>query len=352
MPVRVTTEDIAKHLEVSAATVRHVLSGKADRVGIRMETRQRVLDAAQQLGYRVNTSARTMRTGRFGNVALVQPFRNVYLPSSLTLTLARELDALDMHLVIAQLPDERINEEEYLPKIVRELAADGLLVNMLVGIPEHFYTTIRKHAIPTIWMNTRQEADCVHPDDFGGGRIAASHLLALKHRRIAFLSDVSATDCAAPHRYHYSSFDRFAGYAERMREEGLPPAQIVVAPLPDSDVEFHATNWVKEASAALTAPNRPTAVIAYEQSQAISLLIAAARVGLRVPEDLSLVMFHEGRSFEAGLPITTVSHSMNRLGEEAARMFAEKLKNPSVLLPPRVYPTHLAEGSTCAVAPP
>ncbi len=82
---RVTVAEIAKQLELGTSTVAHVLNGRGAELRIRPETQQRVLDTAREMGYRLNSSARAMRTGRFGSVALIQPSNAIFMPAGLLL---------------------------------------------------------------------------------------------------------------------------------------------------------------------------------------------------------------------------------------------------------------------------
>jgi LacI family transcriptional regulator len=341
---RVTTTHIARHLGVSATTVRHVLNGHAERVGIRQETRQRVLDAVRELGYRPNASARAMSTGRFGSVALIQPYKAVYLPSDLLLSLTHHLEARDMHLSIARLGDEAIGDPDYLPKVVREVTADGLLLNVISGIPAAFREAIRAHRVPTVWINSRQEYDCVHPDDLGGGRAATEFLLSLGHERIAFLKTAPLYE-GEP---HYSEADRFAGYEAAMRAAGLTPRREMLSPTPENREQILADRRAEDAAALLTAPDRPTAFVAYEIEEALAVCWAAARLGLSVPGDLSVLMFHKGATSVLPFPLTTMQLAMGEVGDQAVDLLVSKIADPERDFPPRAVPVRLFQGNTCA----
>lgn len=340
----VTTADIARHVGLSAATVSHVLTGRADKLRIRPDTQRRVLDAVKELGYRPNASARAIRTGRFGSAALIQPLNNVYMPVGLILGLAEELEKHDMHLSVAKLTDESLSDEAYLPKVVRELTADGLLINMIVGVPASFRAAIREHNIPTIWINNRQEADCIHPDDLAGGRLATEHLLRLGHRRIVFLRlKRSSSDNSEA---HYSEKDRLEGYEAAMKAAGLPPRTVLLSSIPVTAEEVNTDKRVHEVIDLLRSSERPTAIVAYELEVALPVLFAAAHAGLKVPRDLSVVMFHDGCDSLSGVPITAVQHNMWSLGIEAVRMLVEKVSAPERSLPARALPSSLFEGGT------
>ena len=100
-----TIATLAEHLGLSRATVTHVLNGRGDTQRISPKTQQRVREAAQDLGYRANASARAVRAGRFGSIALIQSLWGQYLPPELLFGLSRALADQDLHLVLSQVPD-------------------------------------------------------------------------------------------------------------------------------------------------------------------------------------------------------------------------------------------------------
>jgi len=132
-----TLKVIAEAAGVSIPVVSQVLNSKGQR--FRPETRRRVRQAAERLGYRPNNSARAMATGRLGCAALVlstQGYRST-LPAELLRGIDEELARHNMHLTIARLPDEKLTREGYVPKILREWLSDGLLINYTSDIPDH-----------------------------------------------------------------------------------------------------------------------------------------------------------------------------------------------------------------------
>lgn len=343
MSGHVTVAEIAARLGLAKTTVAHVLNGRAAQSRIRPETQRRVEEAARELGYRPNVSARAMRTGRFGCAALLQSLRAVYLPPGLLLGLTDELRRLDMHLAVAEMPEEAEGDEDYLPKVVRELAADGLLINMIVDIPPLLVEAVRLLRTPTIWININHPVDCVFPNDREAGRIATEHLLRLGHEKIAFVTS-GLTD---GDNLHYSVGDRRDGYAQAMRDGGQTSRTCELPRPPITAEDMMADGRVPDAIRLLSAPDRPTALLAYERESTLPLLLAAYRLGLRVPEDLSLIMFHEDKDTSVGVPITSVGTMSWVLGQQSVQMLREKMAAPDQPLPSRPIPPGFFEGGTC-----
>ncbi|MCE5218837.1 LacI family transcriptional regulator [bacterium] len=341
---RVTLRDIAQRAGVSAMTVSRVLNGSASPVAISPETAKRVWEIAEELGYRPNPSAQAIRTGRFNSVGLVlsdQAWRSPLFPSLIP-GIQRALAGHRMRLVINQEPDERLTERRVVLNFLRESMVDGLLVNYHSQVPEVMQQLVDKYHVPAVWMNVKQEADCIHPDDLGCGREAAESLIALGHRRIAFAA-FKPLWWSGPR--HYSFSDRRAGCRQALEKEGL-----------ELDVrlcerQVHRGERLGLAREYLSLPDRPTAVIANGEDHVIPLLLAAGQLGLRVPEDLSLVTIGHEFCTAAGLPVTTMMLPWAQLGEEAAGMILAKIEAPEEALEPRTVPVSCMAGRSCGPAP-
>lgn len=336
-----TVATIAARMGVSRATVTHVLNGRADEQRIRPETQRRVLEVARDMGYRSNASARAIRTGRFGNIALVQSLLGQYLPEELLLGLTRAIVDKDMHLVLTQVPDTVIDDEAYLPHTMRELSADGVLINRHVGLPQPFMERVHRLRIPAISLNVRQEADCVHPDEVMGGRIGTESLLGLGHGRIAYV------DTMVSEEPHFSKLDRRIGYDQAMASAGKAPWVHLLPHDWQTPGRDGVDARVEAARGLLSRSDRPTAVLAYEIAEAMAIVQAALQLGLRIPQDLSLVLFHKHVEDRFFLPFQTVSNMMEEVGAEAVGLLLRKIEDPEAALPARAVPVRMLDGATC-----
>jgi LacI family transcriptional regulator len=336
-----TIATIAAQMGLSRATVTHVLNGRATELRIKPETQERVLKVAHELGYRANAAARAVRAGRFGNIALVQSLYGQYLPNELLRGLATAIASRDIRFVLTQAPDRVINDETYLPHTMHELSVDGVIINRHLGFSEPYLAHIQRLGIPAVFLNVKQEFDCVHPDDLTGGRIAAELLLQLGHERIAYL------DTDEPENLHYSKHDRRAGYEQAMQDAGKTPQISLLPmayPLPG---QVGADPRIEAARLLLMQANRPTAIVAYEIAEAMAVVHAAHILGMRIPHDLSIVQFHHRIDLRYFIPIQTVSNAMTEVGTAAVEMLLEKIENPQTPLPARVVPVKMLEGATC-----
>jgi LacI family transcriptional regulator len=326
---------------LSRATVTHVLNGRAEEQRIRPETQRRVLEVARHLGYRSNASARAIRTGRFGNIALVQSLLGQYLPEELLMGLTKAIADKDMHLVLTQVPDVVIDDETYLPHTMRELSADGVLINRHVGLPQSFIERIHKLRIPAISLNVRQEFDCIHPDEVMGGRIATEFLLRLGHERIAYV------DTSDPRNKHFSKIDRWAGHEQSMGTAGRAAWRHLLPLEWRTPGRLAVDQRVEAARSLLARDDRPTAVVAYELTEAMAVVHAVQLLGLRIPEDVSLIQFHNRIDDRYFIPIQTVSNAMEVLGAEAVGLLLRKIEDPEAASPASAVPVEMLDGATC-----
>lgn len=325
--------EIAVAAGVSQPTVSQILGKRAHL--FRPETRQRVLEAAAKLGYRPNASARAMSRGRFNAVGLLTRANAAdQLAGDPLWAIQEELIARDWHLTMGLIHD---GDDAHVPKLLSEWSADGLLISYPTAMPDRLLATIRQHAIPSVWINSKLPTDCVYPDDFGSLRRGTEELLRLGHRRILYLH------LAWPSA-HYSVADRHAGYVAAMGGAGLQPWALRVG--------HELTGPLDEPALArrlLSAPpaERPTAVITYSEHEVKLLAYHAGILGVCLPEELSLVAVRPNHMPELGIDLTTLELPGGEIGHAAVQMLARKIHDPTESLPAEVIPHKYHAGRTC-----
>jgi LacI family transcriptional regulator len=335
---RGTLAAIAQEVGVAVSTVSYVLNGKHRQARISAARVEQILAVARQHEYRPNAAAVAMRRGRFDAIGLaVSDVTGRHsLPGDLIDAILTASQAHGLHVVLGRCSDEQFGAGGDLPRLLREWSVDGLLINHLRDFTPELIERVRGERIPSIWINIRLDADCVHPDDLAGAAAAVDHLAGLGHRRIAY-----ATLNASR---HYSHADRRDGYGQAMARRGLAPQPFIAA------TDVPQAQRLEAYAAWLARPDRPTAVVTYADDDALPLLAAAFRLGLRVPQDLSVVAIHDQPLDALGLAVTTWRIPGKSLGERAVAMLREKLAEPGLRLPPCALPFTRVDGAT--VAPP
>jgi LacI family transcriptional regulator len=338
----VTIKDVAQHAGLSIGAVSQVLNGTGQ---LSDETRDRVLRAVRELGYRPNLSARAIRRGCFNAVALLTSTdaRLSYLPRPLLDGIVGEVERHEMHLVMASLPNEKLTSRGYVPQILREYMSDGLLINYQYEIPQEMSALIEQYRIPSVWINSKRPTDGVYLDEYGASRRAGQMLLGLGHRRIGYVDYSASRDELA--KAHYSVIDRQAGCEDVLREANVPlrvfrGERHVRGP---SRLDF-TRRWMRD-------PDRPTAVVCYAAGSATQIAIAAAELGLSIPRDLSIIAFDAVGSAEVGLALTIFRLLLSRMGQAAVRMLVDKLAEPDREPPSQAIAHELVEGESVAAPP-
>lgn len=326
MPPRVTIKQIAAACGMAIPSVSQILNGKGS---YHVDTRERVQQLAREMGYRPNAYAQAMQSGRFNAAALVVATTQglSYFEPELVLALEDRLAATNRHLVIARLPDERLTDAGYVPRILRELMVDGLLIAYNAKIPPRMLELIGSLGVPCIYINNNLPENAVHPDDFSGIKQATEHLLTLGHRHIAFADLGTGLD---EQPWHYSSRARQQGYVAAMQGAGLTP-HLWSEPHPlerEERLEYALTR--------LRTTPRPTAIVCYNSESAGPLLIAAYALGIAVPQHLSLVTVDISRSNVFGRTIARVEIPSTLIARRAIEQLDQRLageSTPTVAIP-------------------
>ena len=337
---KVTQADIARSLGVDQTTVSLALRGEAV---VSEKTRKRVVEAAARMGYRRNALGKAMRDGRFGAIALLESTDADKSPLSQKFygPIHDALAERDMRLTIARLPDADLTQKGYMPKIMTELSADGLVVNFVVHIPDGMIEAIKSHSLPSVWMNVDWPENCVRPDDEQGARVATERLLDLGHRDVAYLDYWHHMEWE-PSLLHYSALARSRGYAGAMRAAGARPREIHWAFENDEAAAIAFTREVLEG------PDRPSAMIAYGMREALPIVHVAAVLGLRIPDDLSLVVFEREPASILGVDVCTMLIPVAGMGRRAIEMLERLIARPERPLESVVLAYDIDAGGSCA----
>jgi LacI family transcriptional regulator len=332
-PARIA--DVAARAGVGVATVSRVLNGHAS---VRPSTRERVAEAIEALNYRPSSLARSLSLQRTMVVAALLPwFTN---PSAVQRVrgIVEGLSGSQYDLMVFDIESEDRQRRAF-QLFDRGDRADGLLVVSTLP-PEPEIERIRAAGIPCVLI------DAVHPsfpsiavDDGAGGEIATRHLLNLGHRRIALIGD-------PPPEFRFDwSRDRTRGY-----ERALASAGIDV----QSDYVREGTRLphVARAVAAelLSMAERPTAIFAASDTQALGALDAARSLGIRVPEELSVIGFDD-IEVAGFVGLTTVRQPLLQSGRRGAGLLLEALAGRTVEPLRELLPLELVVRSTTGPAP-
>ncbi len=329
-------KDIAAKVGLSTATVSQILNGRP--LAFNAVTRERVLTAARELGYRRNAAASAIKRGSFGAVALVQDalMRRSTLDPTLLQALHDALSEHDLHLMVAFYRDEDLAVPQRAPKLLRETLADGLLINYHVDLPAALRVLVDDPSVPAVWLNLDLPNNAVRPDDLHMAQQATEALLERGHRRIAY-GDPTFT--VGAEWLHYSRQHRYRGYVDAMTAAGLQ-ARLLTQTAEDNARRDHFACFHRMFAEPVA--ERPTAVVCYGYPGAIAQ--AAELAGLHYarewlgPRDFGLIGFGDG--YRGGdFEFAQVGIDWSGIAVAAVDMLRQRIADP---LPPR--PTVLLPG--------
>jgi len=301
---RVTIRDVAAEAGVSIGTASKALNGQGK---LRAQTRERVAEAAQRLGFAPNTLAQALLAGRSFTVGLITT--DSFGRFSIPVMLGAE-DALGTGQVSVFMCDTR-DDPDREKRYVETLAArrvDGLIVTGRRIEPRPPVSA--GHGIPVVYAMTQplgEDGPAVLPDDEGGGQAAAEHLLGRGRRRIG----------------HITGPERFM--AARKRAAGFGDALAAADLKPHGDVRYGewSERWGREAARQLLADCPDTDAIFCGSDQiARGVADTLRESGRPIPDDVALVGFDNWEPMALGAqpPLTSVDMCLEEVGRVAAEL--------------------------------
>jgi LacI family transcriptional regulator len=331
-------KDVARRAGVDASTVSRVLRGDDSRPA-KPETRDRILQVAREMGYTPNGVARSLRTRRTEAIGVVVPDLGNPAFAEIFQGIQTAAQRIGWHVIVV---DGRVpaGSELAWDRLVFEGRVDGLLV-LVASIRDPAVQRVVKRRIPLILVNRRSEgvAGSVVMRDEQGAEIAIAHLAALGHRRIAHIAGLAIYDTGRR---------RLAGVRAALAARGL---ELPVRWLAFTD---HTEQAGAEAAREIlrnSGSDLPSAVYVASFLSGVGALRVFKSAGLRVPEDLSLVVSDElSLAAHTAPPLTTVRMPLARMGEVATEVLLRAIagETPGDLVLPD-EPQLVLRGST---APP
>jgi LacI family transcriptional regulator len=298
-----TLRSLATDLGLSISTVSRAINGHPH---VDEDVRERVLAAAERVGYAPDALARSLKAQRTWRVGLVLPdILNEFYTVAVA-AIERKLAAAGYRLQLSIAGDDEALEAQQLEALLQERADGALLVP--AGRRSAAVARLVAAGVPVVELGRRAENDGVHSvvaAERPGAVAATTHLLGLGHGRIAFIGGPDV---------HSTGRERLAGYRDALAMAGVPydPGLVRQGPLQH---EF----GYEAALAALTQPDPPTAVLAASNQLVFGLLRAAAGLGLSVPDALSVVAFGHAHWFAvANPPVTSVMVPIAEMAAAAA----------------------------------
>ncbi|MBA8815201.1 DNA-binding LacI/PurR family transcriptional regulator [Microbacterium halimionae] len=300
--------DVAREAGVSGQTVSRVANG---RTNVDPETRSRVVQAMQKLGYRPNSAARALRSGRFQSIGVIMFSLSSYGNTRTLDAVASEAARSGYSLTLMPLSSATQSDVSGAFDRLREQAVDGVIIlieaHRLNGADLELPS-----GLPVVVLDSsaHYEYPVVDTDQAQGARLATEHLLELGHRTV-----------------HHVSGPKGSYSAERRAQSWRATLEAAGAPVPDMAVGDWTSDSGYRLGLSLASDPLVTAVFSANDQMAVGLSRAIYEAGRRIPADVSVVGFDDmADSANHFPPLTTVRQHFDRVGIEALTALIEEIE--------------------------
>ncbi len=324
-----TILDVAERAGVSPTTVSHVLNNTRH---VNEGTRERVLQAIEELHYRPNILARSLRRRETKTLGILIPDNANPFFAEMVRGIEDTVFDEGYTVLLGNSDGEPDKEQRYLDLFI-DKQVDGVVLVAAAMQSEKTVEVLSSPFISAVVVDREIESgrmDQVLADNLGGGYEATRHLLELGHRRIACITGPSQVTPSA---------ERVTGYRRALEaREMAPDPELVLAG------DFRHAGGFRAARTLLGLDQPPTAIFACNDMMALGVLAAAHELGVRVPGELSLVGFDDIALDELVVPrLTTICQPAYEMGSLAAALLLKRLEEPDRPVERQILETYLVE---------
>lgn len=318
MASKVTLKQVATRAGVSYQTVSKVLNGKAQ---VADETRQRIMNAVHELGYRPNQIARNMRAKRSHMIGYswvpTSPNQVNHILDQFLSSMVIEAEAAGYHLLPFPFREGEAQVDDY-RELINTGRVDGFVISS-VNYNDPRIVFLLEQKFPFVaFGRSNPELDFPYVDIDGANGIcqAVEYLISREHSRIAVI--------AWPENSRVGN-ERLRGYFESMQADGL---EVRTHWIERGEGTFEFGHQAAARLLRYPASERPTAIVALNDTQAIGALRAAHELGLEVGRDIAIIGFDDAPMSQYLFhPLTTVRQPIHEAGRECVEILVELMKD-------------------------
>ena len=309
-----TIKEVAQKAHVSVGTVSNVISGT---VPVSKKLKDRVLDIVQQLDYRPDHVARSLKLRQTRTVGLViSDITDPFFPQ--VMRGAEDVAWSANYILITFNSDDQPQREQLVLDALRSRRVDGILLVAATGTDPARIRAIQDSGTPVVCLDRDLSGaglDCVVVNNFRAARQCVRHLISQGHCKIGLLNGNPTVTVAR---------DRYLGYRQGLDDAGLAcDERLVVTAGAGCDEALAAARRM------LVAAGRPSVVIAGGMTLGIGLMRAAREMGLRCPDDLAITIFDDPAFSEAITPrLTAIAQPSYEIGRKGMELLLERMQDP------------------------
>ncbi len=319
----ITIKDVARRLNVSISTVSRAFNNKYD---IRKETRTKILQVAEEMGYRPNPIARKLIQQKTFNVGVVVPeFINSYFPE--VIIGIQEILHKQGYQVLVMQSNECYTTELINIKTLEDNMVDGMIISLSQEIHNNdYYLNLLEKGYPVVFFNRVDEdipASKVVFDDYKWAYFATEHLVKQGYKKIYHLSG---------YQHLNLSQNRIRGYRKALDKFSVPYTSEYII-----ETGFYMEEGQAIMKKLLEEGNIPEAVFATNDTVAIGAMKAIKKARLKIPKDIALVGFTESKMADiVDPPLTSVSQPTFEMGRKAAELLLRQISSDGFAAPETV----------------
>ncbi|MGM7723789.1 LacI family DNA-binding transcriptional regulator [Metabacillus sp. Hm71] len=324
-----TIKDVARHANVSIATVSRIINNQ---VGYSEKTKKKVLDAIEELGYQPNAVARGLISKRTHTIGVLFPKLSSTLVTDLLSGIEKATHEAGSSVIVCHTESNGEKTMKYL-KLLNEKRIDGIIFTSAPLLGE-YYDYIKKMNVPMVLLSTETYAypvPYVKVNDQHAAYTATQYLINKGHKKIGMLSgNIEDTISGKP---------RFDGFKSALQDHNIP--------FDDCHVVFNRgftfSDGMDGLKSLLKQVSDLTAVFAASDEMAMGAISAAYELGIKVPDELSIIGYDNLSIANMSIPpLTTVAQPLTEMGEMAAKMLFELLDSQKTV-ESRIMPHKIVE---------
>lgn len=310
-----TILDVAKLACVSTATVSRVINSPDN---VRVETREKVLQAMSKCNYKYNALARGFVTKKSNTIGLIIPNINNPVFADSTLGVQEYADKRKMKVILGN-SDYKYSQEDNLVNALRESQVDGLIITT-TNLKGNVLKNLVDESFPFVLLFSTVKGvpiSAVGVDNYRGGYLATEHLVSLGHRRIGMVAgNFSITE---------RSFHRWHGYKKCLRDNKIAYDKGLVI-----QTDYSLSGGRDAIKTLLNQASPPTAIFCSNDYIALGAIKGAREAGLSLPDDLSIVGFDDMQTASYMVPpLTTIRQPAYEMGRRAAELLLQLIEKES-----------------------
>lgn len=328
----ITIIDVAREAGVSYGTVSRVIN---DSPNVKEETRERVKEVIDRMGFVGNRSARSLVSGKSHVIGLLIPDLGTAYIGEIIRGIDMELETAHYNLMLYTTHRRETKESGYISSLIQS-GVDGVIL-ILPRNPAKFLEKLRSLNFPYVLVDHQgidERGPAVGASNYQGAFDATEYLIQQGHSRIALITGSMDLGC---------SQERLKGYQAALQKNAIPVESEWII-----EGDFEQATGYEAGKKLMSLSKRPTAIFASNDMMAFGVMDAVRDLGLKIPGDISVIGFDDIFQSSQTMPgLTTVHQPLEQMGREATRMLMEMMSEREIKSGKVDLPTHLVLRDSC-----